>query len=127
MLASSDRSREIGIFLRKGFQRAPGPWGDLRPPAEFGMPNVPSRSAPSPQDPCLGWARAPPPGREPPPLDPAKREAVSDAAAAQFEQFRRLREADRQQRPRPGRGRAELADAPRSPRRPAIGDAATTE
>ena len=85
MLVSSDRSREIGIFLREGFQRAPEPWGDLLPLAGFGMSNSPSKSAPSPQDLCSGWARAPPPGRESPPLDPAEREAVSDAAAAQFE------------------------------------------
>ncbi|CAK0832649.1 unnamed protein product, partial [Prorocentrum cordatum] len=56
------------------------------------------------------------------PLEPAVREAVSDVAAAQFEQFRRLREVYLQHRARAGRRRAELANRARSSRRPEVGD-----
>ena len=68
MLASSDRSREIGIFLRKGFQRAPEPGGALLPLAGCGRSDSRGRSGPSPPDPCSGGARAPPPGASRPRL-----------------------------------------------------------
>ena len=70
----------------------------------------------------MGWSLASPLERELLPLEPAKREAASDVAAAQFEQFKRLREVYLQHRARSARRRAELANRTRSSRRPEVGD-----
>ncbi|CAK0865466.1 unnamed protein product, partial [Prorocentrum cordatum] len=115
-------AREIGIFLHDVFKCAPGQWAELLPIVEFVLWNSPGKSALSPRDLCMGWSLASPLERELLPLEPAVREAVSDVAAAQFEQFRRLREVYLQHRARAGRRRAELANRTRSSRRPEVGD-----
>ena len=115
-------SREIGIFLHEVFKCAPGQWGELLPLGEFVLWNSPGKTSLAPRDLCMGWSLASPLERELLPWEPAKREAVSDVAAAQFEQFRRLREVHLQQRARAGRRRAELANRTRSSRRPEVGD-----
>ncbi|CAK0840013.1 unnamed protein product, partial [Prorocentrum cordatum] len=97
-------------------------WAELLPIVEFALWNSPGKSALSPRDLCMGWSLASPLERELLPLEPAVREAVSDVAAAQFEQFRRLREVYLQHRARAGRRRAELANRARSSRRPEVGD-----
>ena len=115
-------AREIGIFLHEVFRCAPGQWAELLPISEFVLWNSPGKSGLAPRDLCMGWSLASPLERELLPLEPAKREAVSDVAAAQFEQFRRLREVYLQHRARAGRRRAELANRSRSSRRPEVGD-----
>ena len=93
--AHIEYARELGIFLHEVFRCAPGQWGELLPLVEFVIWNSPGKSALAPRDLCMGWSLASPLERELLPLEPAKREAVSDVAAAQFEQFRRLREVRR--------------------------------
>ena len=118
--AHIEYSREIGIFLHEVFRCAPGQWGELLPLAEFVMWNSPGKTSLAPRDLCMGWSLASPLERELLPLEPAKREAVSDVAAAQFEQFRRLPYTYLQHRARAGRRRAELANRTRSPRKPEV-------
>ena len=92
------------------------------PLVEFVLWNSPGKTSLSPRDLCMGWSLASPLERELLPLEPAKREAASDVATAQFEQFRRLREVHLQHRGRTARRRAELANRTRSSRKPEVGD-----
>ena len=70
----------------------------------------------------MGWSLVSPLERELLPFEPPAREAVSDVAAAQFEQLRQLRDRQLALRATEGRRRAELANRSRSSRRPEVGD-----
>ena len=123
---SSDRikkSRRSSAYSFMGYSivlQAIG--GELLPLAEFVIWNTPGKFGLSPRDLVMSWSLASPLARELLPFELPRREAVSDVAAAQFEQFRNLRQRQLALRARDGRRRAELANRSRSPRRPEVGD-----
>ena len=108
--------------MHEVFACAPGHWGELLHLAEFVIWNTPGKHGFNPRDIVHGWSLASPLERELLPFELPQREAVSDVAAAQFEQFRNLRQRMLALRARDGRRRAELANRSRSSRRPEIGD-----
>ena len=104
-----ETQKELGIFLHEVFACAPGHWGELLHLAEFVIWNTPGKHGFSPRDLVHGWSLASPLERELLPFELPQREAVSDVAAAQFEQFRNLRQRMLALRARDGRRRAALA------------------
>ena len=104
------------------FECAPGQWGELPPLAEFVLWNTPGKIGLSPRDLVMSWYIASPLERELLPLELPRRDSVSDVAAAQLEQVRRLRARHLVLKFKEGNRRAELANRSRSSRRPLVGD-----
>ena len=120
--AHQEEQKELGIFLHGVFECAPGHWGGLLALAEFVLWNTPGKFGLSPRDLVMGWPLASPLERELLPLELPRRESVSDVAAAQFEQFRRLRERHLALKSKESTRGAALANRSRSSRRPLVGD-----
>ena len=87
-----ESQKELGSFLQEVSACAPGHWGEPLHLAEFVIWNTPGKHGFSPRDLVHGWSLASPLERELLPFELPQREAMSEIAAAQLEQFRNLRQ-----------------------------------